>query len=106
MSNLLRWVPVRRTGRVMPQDGAEVRVAVVGAAIGQAPDQHVVVIREGLAGAQHERAVGVVAVLQVERDGPAGTRAAVGRAAVVDPAGGDAHVGLGSDPWGPGVLGG
>src|SRR5260370_21225051 len=97
MSNLLQVVSVRRTGRVAPQNGTEVRVAVVGAAIGKAPDQYVVVVREDLAGAEHERAVGVLAILQVERDGPAGAPAAVGRAAVVGPAVVEAPVAPGND---------
>src|ERR1035437_11200572 len=82
---------------VTPHNGTEVGVAVVGAAIGKTPDQYVVVVREDLAGFQHERAVGVLAVLQVERDGPAGTWAAVGRAAVVSRAVVEAHVAPGND---------
>src|SRR5262245_13564522 len=97
MSSLLRVVSVSRTGRVTPQNGTEVRIAVVGAAIRKAPDQYVVVVREGLAGAQSDRARGVLAVLQVERDGPARTWAAVGQAAVVGPAVMEAHVALGND---------
>jgi hypothetical protein len=56
-----------------------------------------VVVGDQLAGAQLEPAVGVVAVLQVKRDRPAGTRAAVGLAAVVGPAVVEAHVALGDD---------
>src|ERR1700722_3672717 len=97
MSDLLQGVSVGRTGRVAPHNGAEVRIAVVGAAIWKAPDQCVVVVGEDLAAAQYELAVGVLAVLQVERDGPARTRAAVGHAAVVGPAVMEAHVALGND---------
>src|SRR5580658_9251980 len=97
MSNLLQAVSVSRTGRVTPQNGTEVRIAVVGAAIWQAPDHYVVVVLKDFAGAQYEPAVGIVAVLQVERDGPAGTRAAVGPAAVVGPAVMEAHVAHGND---------
>src|SRR5437667_3957000 len=88
---------VGRKGRVAPHHGAEIGVTVVGAAIGKAPDQRVVVVGEDLAGAQHVLAVGVLAVLQVEQDGPAGPRAAVGQAAVVGPAVVEAHVALGDD---------
>src|SRR3984957_4474127 len=97
MSDLLQGVSGIRTGRVTPQNGTEVGIAVVGAAIGEAPDQQVVVIGEDLAGAQDERPVGVVAVLQVEGDGPAGTLAAVTRASVVGPAVMGAPVALGDD---------
>src|SRR5690348_18438152 len=97
MSDLLRVMSVGRTGRVTPHNGAEIGIAVVGAAVGKAPDQCVVVVGEDLTGAQHELAVGVVAVLQMEGHGPAGTRAAVGHAAVVGPAVMEAHVALGND---------
>src|SRR5229473_277342 len=92
MLSLLQVVYVSGTGRVAPQNGA-----VVGAAIGTTPDHRVVVVREDLTAAQHEPAIGVPAVLQVEGDGPARTRAAVCPAAVVDPAVMKAHVALGND---------
>src|SRR5689334_19400210 len=82
-------------GRV-PGDGAVVRVAVVGVTVGLATHEHVVVVRDGLAGAQNVRTVRVRAVLQMEGDGPAGPRASVGPAAVVDPAMVEAHVPLGN----------
>jgi hypothetical protein len=97
MSNLRCAVSAAVGGPVAPQDRAEVWIAVIGAAVRQAPDQHVVVVGEDLAGAQLEPAVGVLAVLQVERDGPAGARAAVGRAAVVGPAVVEAQMALGDD---------
>jgi hypothetical protein len=56
-----------------------------------------VVVGDELARAQLEPAVGVLAVLQVKGEGPAGTRAAVGLAAVVRPAVMEAHVALGDD---------
>src|SRR5258708_23837049 len=95
MSSLLDAVPGCLNGRAVPQNRAEVRVAVVGATVWQSPDEYVVVVCEGLAGAQFEPLVGVGAVLQMKRDGTAGVRAAGGRAAVGGPAVMEAHVGLG-----------
>src|SRR5258708_19155431 len=95
MSSLLDAVPGCLNGRAVPQNWAEVRVAVVGATVWQSPDEYVVVVCEGLAVAQVEPSVGVGAVLQMKRDGTAGMRAAVGRAAVVGPAVMEAHVALG-----------
>jgi hypothetical protein len=66
MVNLQCAVPAAVGGPAAPQDRAVVRIAVIGASVRQAPDQHVVVVREEFAAAQLEPAVGVLAVLQVE----------------------------------------
>src|ERR1700721_3154027 len=97
MSNLQCVVPAAVGALAAPEDRAEVGIAVIGSAVRQPPDEHVVLVGDELAGAELEPAVGVLAVLQVQRDGPAGTRAAVGLAAVVGPAVMEAHMALGND---------
>src|SRR3954447_21416017 len=97
MSDLQLVVAVGRVGRLTPQDGTELRIAVVGPAIGQVPDQYIVVVRKELTGAQRKWPVGVAAVLEVEGDGPTGTRAVVPGAAVIGPAMVETHVPLGND---------
>src|SRR5918999_4490834 len=78
-----------------PDRGAELGIRIVGGTVGRTSHQIVVVVLDYGAVGQNDLPVPVVAVLQVQRDGPARPVGDVGATAVVDPAVVEVHVSLG-----------